>query len=65
MTIRYMDDGKIPLYECNQLHKRLGDFFFNYLGCYVIYTAVAGAFLERGIAAMVAASRMSPRKAPS
>src|SRR5262249_57393493 len=25
MTIRYMDDGKIPLYECNQLHKQLGE----------------------------------------
>ncbi len=25
MTIRYLDDGKIPLYECNQLHKQHGE----------------------------------------
>ena len=25
MTIRYQDDGKIPLYECNQLHKKHGE----------------------------------------
>jgi DNA invertase Pin-like site-specific DNA recombinase len=25
MTIRYMDDGKTPLYECNQLHKQYGE----------------------------------------
>src|SRR5947209_11736815 len=25
MTIRYMNDGRIPLYECNQLHKQRGE----------------------------------------
>ena len=46
MTIRYMDDGKIPLYECNQLHKQLGEKTCQSLRGDGIDAAVAGAFLE-------------------
>ena len=46
MTIRYLDDGKIPLYECNQLHKRLGEKVCQSLRGDRIDAAVAGAFLE-------------------
>src|SRR4029077_7210415 len=46
MTIRYMDDGKIPLYECNQLHKQLGEKTCQSLRGDGIDAAVAAAFLE-------------------
>jgi hypothetical protein len=46
MTIRYMDDGKIPLYECNQLHKQLGERVCQSLRGDRIDAAVASAFLE-------------------
>ena len=46
MTIRYMDDGKIPLYECNQLHKNLGEKTCQSLRGDRIDAAVAVAFLE-------------------
>jgi DNA invertase Pin-like site-specific DNA recombinase len=46
MTIRYMDDGKIPMYECNQLHKQLGEKVCQSLRGDQIDAAVARAFLE-------------------
>jgi DNA invertase Pin-like site-specific DNA recombinase len=46
MTIRYMSDGKIPLYECNQLHKQLGEKSCQSLRGDRIDEAVARAFLE-------------------
>jgi hypothetical protein len=46
MTIRYMDDGKIPLYECNQLHKQRGEKTCQSLRGDRIDEAVAGVFLE-------------------
>jgi DNA invertase Pin-like site-specific DNA recombinase len=46
MTIRYMDDGKIPLYECNQLHKQHGEKTCQSLRGDRIDEAVARAFLE-------------------
>jgi hypothetical protein len=46
MTIRYMDDGKIPLYECNQLHKNRGEKTCQSLRGDRIDEAVARAFLE-------------------
>jgi DNA invertase Pin-like site-specific DNA recombinase len=46
MTIRYMDDGKIPLYGCNQLHKQLGEKVCQSLRGDRIDAAVAAAFLE-------------------
>ena len=46
MTIRYMDDGKIPLYECNQLHKQLGEKVCQSLRGDRIDAAVAAVFLE-------------------
>ena len=46
MTVRYMDDGKIPLYECNQLHKNLGEKTCQSLRGDGIDAAVARAFLE-------------------
>jgi DNA invertase Pin-like site-specific DNA recombinase len=46
MTIRYMSDGKIPLYECNQLHKQLGDKSCQSLRGDRIDEAVARVFLE-------------------
>jgi DNA invertase Pin-like site-specific DNA recombinase len=46
MTIRYMDNGTIPLYECNQLHKQLGEKSCQSLRGDRIDVAVAGTFLE-------------------
>jgi DNA invertase Pin-like site-specific DNA recombinase len=46
MTIRYMDDGKIPMYECNQLQKQLGEKVCQSLRGDRIDAAVARAFLE-------------------
>jgi DNA invertase Pin-like site-specific DNA recombinase len=46
MTIRYMDDGKIPLYECNQLHKQFGEKTCQSIRGDRIDAAVAAAFLE-------------------
>jgi hypothetical protein len=46
MTIRYMDDGKIPLYECNQLHKNHGEKTCQSLRGDRIDAAVAQVFLE-------------------
>jgi DNA invertase Pin-like site-specific DNA recombinase len=46
MTIRYMDNGNIPLYECNQLHKQLGEKSCQSLRGDRIDAAVAGTFLE-------------------
>jgi DNA invertase Pin-like site-specific DNA recombinase len=46
MTVRYMDDGKIPLYECNQLHKNLGEKTCQSLRGDGIDAAVARTFLE-------------------
>ena len=41
-----MDNGKIPLYECNQLHKQLGEKSCQSLRGDRIDVAVAGTFLE-------------------
>ena len=46
MTIRYMDDGKIPVYECNQLHNAFGEKVCQSLRGDRIDAAVAAAFLE-------------------
>jgi Recombinase zinc beta ribbon domain len=46
MTIRYMSEGKIPLYECNQLHKQHGEKSCQSLRGDGIDEAVARAFLE-------------------
>jgi DNA invertase Pin-like site-specific DNA recombinase len=46
MTVRYMDDGKTPLYECNQLHKNLGEKTCQSLRGDGIDAAVARVFLE-------------------
>jgi len=46
MTIRYADDGKIPMYECNQLHKQLGEKVCQSIRGDGIDAAVAAAFLE-------------------
>jgi len=46
MTIRYMDNGNIPLYECNQLHKQLGEKSCQSLRGDRIDVVVAGTFLE-------------------
>lgn len=46
MTIRYMNDGRTPLYECNQLHKNLGEKTCQSLRGDGIDAAVAAAFLE-------------------
>src|SRR3954465_740915 len=46
MTIRYMEDGKVTLYECNQLHKNRGEKTCQSLRGDRIDEAVAGAFLE-------------------
>ncbi len=46
MTIRYMDDGRTPLYECNQLHKNLGEKTCQSLRGDGIDAAVAAVFLE-------------------
>jgi len=46
MTIRYMDDGKVPLYECNQVHKNRGEKTCQSLRGDRIDEAVARAFLE-------------------
>jgi DNA invertase Pin-like site-specific DNA recombinase len=46
MTIRYMDDGKIPLYECNQLHKQRGEKTCQSLRGDRIDETVARVFLE-------------------
>ncbi len=46
MTVRYMDDGKTPLYECNQLHKNRGEKTCQSLRGDRIDEAVARVFLE-------------------
>jgi DNA invertase Pin-like site-specific DNA recombinase len=46
MTIRYRDDGQVPLYECNQLPKQLGEKVCQSLRGDRIDAAVATAFLE-------------------
>jgi hypothetical protein len=46
MTIRYMDDGKTPLYECNQLHKQYGEKTCQSLRGDRVDEAVARVFLE-------------------
>jgi hypothetical protein len=46
MTIRYRDDGTIPLYECNQLHKQHGAKTCQSLRGDRIDEAVARVFLE-------------------
>jgi len=46
MTIRYMSEGKIPLYECNQLHKQLGEKSCQSLRGDRIDEAVARVLLE-------------------
>ena len=46
MTIRYMDDGKIPVYECNRLHNAFGEKVCQSLRGDRIDAAVAAAFLE-------------------
>ena len=46
MTIRYMKEGKIPLYECNQLHKQHGAKTCQSLRGDRIDEAVARVFLE-------------------
>jgi DNA invertase Pin-like site-specific DNA recombinase len=46
MTVRYMDDGKTPLYECNQLHKNRGEKTCQSLRGDRIDGAVARVFLE-------------------
>jgi DNA invertase Pin-like site-specific DNA recombinase len=46
MTVRYMDDGKVPLYECNRLHSAFGERVCQSLRGDRIDAAVAAAFLE-------------------
>ena len=46
MTVRYMDNGRTPLYECNQLHKNLGEKTCQSLRGDGIDAAVTAAFLE-------------------
>jgi hypothetical protein len=46
MTIRYMDDGKVPLYECNRLHNAFGEKVCQSLRGDRIDAAVAAVFLE-------------------
>ena len=46
MTVRYMDDGRTPLCECNQLHKSLGEKTCQSLRGDGIDAAVVGVFLE-------------------
>jgi hypothetical protein len=46
MTIRYMDDGKVPIYECNRLHNAFGEKVCQSLRGDRIDAAVAAAFLE-------------------
>jgi DNA invertase Pin-like site-specific DNA recombinase len=46
MTIRYMDDGKVPLYECNRLHNAFGAKVCQSLRGDRIDAAVAAVFLE-------------------
>jgi DNA invertase Pin-like site-specific DNA recombinase len=46
MTIRYMDDGKVPVYECNRLHNAFGEKVCQTLRGDRIDAAVAAAFLE-------------------
>jgi len=46
MTIRYIDNGKITLYECNQLHKQLGEKSCQSLRGDRIDVVAAGTFLE-------------------
>jgi len=63
MTIRYMDNGKIPLYECNQLHKQLGEKSCQSLRGDRIDAAVAGTFLEAMRPAQLAWIPMQKKKA--
>lgn len=46
MTVRYMDDGRTPLYECNRLHNSLGEKTCQSLRGDRIDAAVATVFLE-------------------
>jgi DNA invertase Pin-like site-specific DNA recombinase len=46
MTIRYMDDGKIPVYECSRLHNAFGEKVCQSLRGDRIDAAVSAAFLE-------------------
>src|SRR4051794_23940110 len=46
MTIRYMNDGKIPLYECSRLHNAFGEKVCQSLRGDRIDAAVSAAFLE-------------------
>jgi len=46
MTIRYIDNCNIPLYECNQLHKQLGEKSCQSLRGDRIDVVAAGTFLE-------------------
>lgn len=46
MTIRYLQDGKTPSYECNQVHKQLAGKSCQSLRGDAIDDAVAKAFLE-------------------
>jgi hypothetical protein len=45
MTIRYMDDGKVPVYECNRLQNAFGERVCQSLRGDRIDAAVAAAFL--------------------
>jgi DNA invertase Pin-like site-specific DNA recombinase len=46
MTIRYMEDGKVPVDECNRLHNAFGEKVCQSLRGDRIDAAVAAAFLE-------------------
>jgi hypothetical protein len=46
MSIRYMDDGKLPMYECNRLHNAFGEKVCQSLRGDRIDAAVAAVFLE-------------------
>ena len=46
MTIRYLDDGKVPLYECNRLHNAFGEKVCQSLRGDRIDAAVVAVFLE-------------------
>jgi hypothetical protein len=46
MSIRYMDDGKVPMYECNRLHNAFGEKVCQSLRGDRIDAAVAAVFLE-------------------
>jgi DNA invertase Pin-like site-specific DNA recombinase len=54
MSVRYLHDGRRPLYECNQLHSQMGMPTCQFIRGDGIDTAVAQAFLEALTPAQIA-----------